>query len=92
MKIKHVKIVTAGPASDNSDLFSTIIDYLSKGSSRILLNGKLFWVGLYSKGSINSLVTKLRSALHPGVELSIQEFKKLKDHGQWTTVYTSVVK
>jgi hypothetical protein len=91
MKIKQVEIVLAGPSADNSDLMTTIVDTVRQGSSRILANGKVLWVGMGNRTGLNSLLTRIKSNLHPGMEVQVQTFKTVHDHGQWITKHTAVI-
>jgi hypothetical protein len=87
------KVVIAGPASDNSNLISTIVDAVKEGSARIVANGKIIWTGMGNKSGFRGLLLQLNHKLHPGMKIEIQQFRSTtnRDHGTWITNHTAVV-
>jgi hypothetical protein len=84
-------ITTAGPASDNSQFVSEIIDTVKHNSSRIVANGKVLWVGMGDKSGIARLMQRLRTYFTPGMEVQVQTFKPFGDHGKWITQHETTI-
>jgi hypothetical protein len=76
MKITHITLVeTAGPAADNSDIMENIIENVRSGSSRIIANGKVVWMGIANNSGLKALLSKIKEFVRPGMEIQIQRFK-----------------